>query len=405
MAAPSTIGAAGYYRATGAGFDATEAVIRMRNATRGTLAIGDRTWRLSADPDRKRLEGKFRRSVVSLRIANRTRLAGKLDGEALELVRSVLQPIAGAELAEFDAGPSADVQALMDATPDYEVEVGDSTTFWYAFGPVLYRGRLDGTARVLGIASDPGPSECLPFARRTLIGDSGQKTQGFLTKLGLTRSYALVNAFAVAMRPGARSKGLRALRTNAAIAAARHRLYDRLLEGGALQAIVAFGDVAHEAYDLWAASNPAVKAVPRFKLAHPAGVDREASGDDAALRAWRRAIGRLRKIVTPDDDGQANGPNYGDYFTELDYARIPRRDLPPMAPLYIGDDSWGRAANPRHNNCCMRPRPDDSVSLDLTPPQGQGRFIRYKFHKGELVGAKYKNGRRVAVDSFGIPRD
>ena len=54
------------------------------------------------------------------------------------------------------------------------------------------------TRRVLGIASDPGPSECLPFARRTLIGDSGQKTQGFLAKLGLTRSYVLVNAFAVA---------------------------------------------------------------------------------------------------------------------------------------------------------------------------------------------------------------
>jgi hypothetical protein len=403
MAAPSTIRAAGYYQATGAGFDAAEAVIRMRSATKGTFEIGDRTWRLSADPDRKRLEGKSGRSIVSLRIANRTRVVGKLDGEALELVRSVLQPIGDTELTEFDPGPGAAMQALLDATPDYEEAVGDSTTFWYAFGPVLYRGRLDGTARVLAIASDPGPSECLPFARRTLIGDSGQKTQGFLAKLGLTRSYVLVNAFAVAMRPGERTMGLRALRTNAALAAARHGLYDRLLEEGSLQAIVAFGDVAHEAYDLWAASNPAVKAVPRFKLAHPAGVDREGSGDDAALRAWRRAVGRLRNIVTPDADGQANVPNYGDYFTELDYARIPRRDLPPMAPLYIGDDSWGRAANPRHNNCCMRPRPDDMVSLDLTPPERQGRFIRYKYHKGQLVGAKYRNGRRVDVDAFGIP--
>src|SRR5690606_24041686 len=97
--------------------------------------IGDRTWRLSADPDRKRLEGKSGRSIVSLRIANRTRLVGKLDGEALELVRSVLQPIGDTELAEFDPGPGAAMQALLDATPDYEEAVGDSTTFWYAFGP------------------------------------------------------------------------------------------------------------------------------------------------------------------------------------------------------------------------------------------------------------------------------
>src|SRR5690606_6444939 len=97
------------------------------------------------------------------------------------------------------------------------------------------------------------------FARRTLIGDSGQKVQGFLAKLGLTRSYVLVNAFAVAMRPSQRSRALRVLRTSVAIGSARHRFYDALLEGGQLQAIVAFGDVAHEAYDLWAASNRAVK--------------------------------------------------------------------------------------------------------------------------------------------------
>jgi hypothetical protein len=112
-------------------------------------------------------------------------------------------------MAQSDAGPTGAMKALMDATPDYQSEVGDSTTFWYAFGPVLYRGRLDGSARVLCIASDPGPTECLPFARRTLIGDSGQKTQGFLAKLGPTRLYVLVNAFAVAMRPGQAARDFR----------------------------------------------------------------------------------------------------------------------------------------------------------------------------------------------------
>src|SRR5436305_34794 len=106
------------------------------------------------------------------------------------------------------------------------------------------------------------------------------------------RSYVLVNAFAVAMRPS--QKTLQVLKTNVAIRAARHGLYDRLLAGGSLQAILAFGDVAHEAYDLWAASNPSVKALPCFKLAHPGAIDRNASGHDPALRAWTAAVTKLR---------------------------------------------------------------------------------------------------------------
>jgi len=52
---------------------------------------------------------------------------------------------------------------------------------------------------VLCIASDPGPTERI--AGRTLVGDAGQRVQGFLTKLGLTHSYALVNAYAYALLP------------------------------------------------------------------------------------------------------------------------------------------------------------------------------------------------------------
>jgi hypothetical protein len=74
-----------------------------------------------------------------------------------------------------------------------------------------------------------------------------------------------------------------------------------------------------------------------------------------------------------------------------------------VTPAYVGDESWGRAANPRHNNCADRPSPDDTVSLLLTPPAGQGPFLRYHYHNGTLAGAKDKNGNNVAVDAFGIP--
>jgi hypothetical protein len=212
----------------------------------------------------------------------------------------------------------------------------------------------------------------------------------------------LVNAFAVALRPSAKTKGLKVLQDNANIMAARHALYNALLAGGP-QAIVLFGAVAHKAYDIWRASNPAVKAVPRFKLAHPAAVDRDGSGKDAALKQWKGAVTKLRKVVTADADGDAGGPNFGAFFTEVDYERIPRRDLPAAAPAYAGDDSWGRAANPRHNNCCDRPSPDDRVSLELSPAPGQGKFLRYKYAKGKLVEARDSKGKKVAVDGFGIP--
>jgi hypothetical protein len=375
----------------------------MTNDTKGRFSLGGHEWKLKGDPVAKTFHGTASGSVVDLKLVDRNQLNGTIDGSALELVRAVLRPIPAAEIAQSDPGPIGAMKTFMDATPDYEAEVGDSTTFWYAFGPVLYRGRLDGSARVLCIASDPGPAECLPFARRTLIGDSGQKTQGFLAKLGLTRSYALVNAFAVAMRPSQKTKGLQVLKTNVAIRNARQGLYDRLLEGGALQAIVTFGDVAHQAYDLWETSNPAVQAVPSFKLAHPAAVDRDGSGDDEALKGWAKAVKKLRTVVTADVDGDASGPNFGAYFTEVDYARIPRWDLPPMAPAYVGDDSWGRAASPRHNNCCERPSPDDGVSLLLAPAPGQGQFLQYRYQNGQLVEAKNKDGQNVAVDAYGIP--
>ena len=278
MAAPATVSASGIFNATRAGAAAGEAVLRMKTATAGTLSLGNKEWKLSADPAKKTYSGKASASKLALKIVKRNLLKGTVDGDTLELTRAVLRPISAAERAQSDAGPSGALKAFLDTVPDYEAAVGDSSMFWYAFGPVLYRGRLDGSARLFGIASDPGPTECLPFVRRTLVGDTGQKTQGFLAKLGLTRSYALVNAFAVALHPSKVSKAQKILQSNATLMQFRHALFDKILAGGSLQAIVAFGDSAHIAYDLWAKANAAVKAIPVVKIAHPAAVDRDGRG-------------------------------------------------------------------------------------------------------------------------------
>jgi hypothetical protein len=257
-------------------------------------------------------------------------------------------------MSEFDPGPPPAIADILDRLPPY---LPYRASFWYDWGPVFYRGRLDGSARVLCIASDPGPTERV--AARTLVGDAGQRVQGFLTKIGLTRSYVCVNAFAYALFPSAASTAV----AKTILKDPAHRQWRSDLFGGvvgpALQAIIAFGAQARTAVDLWA---PA-PAVPVIKVPHPSSHD-----EQALLDAWRLAIPQLRAIVTPDADGSTSGANYGAVFAEEDYARIPPRDLPFGVPPWLGDDAWGRAATPKHNNAVSRPSHDDRHTLIWIAP-------------------------------------
>lgn len=251
----------------------------------------------------------------------------------------------------FDPGPPSRFAAIFAACPPPP----DPKAFWTAWGPVFYRGRLDGSARVLCIASDPGPTERV--AGRTLVGDAGQRVQGFLSKLGLTRSYLCLNAFPYALFPS-RGGDARAFLTEEEQARWRNRLYDAA-RSPSLQAVVAFGANARMAVELWP-GRPDVEVV---------GVPHPSSRDNAALlKAWRAAVERLRAVVTPDPEGDASG-SYGGTFRESDYAAIPRADLPFGVPEFVGDDAWGRAARPRHNNCVRRPVPDDRHTLIWRAPR------------------------------------
>lgn len=246
-------------------------------------------------------------------------------------------------MPDFDPGPPSAVADHLAALPSYAAH---RARFWYDWGPVFYRGRLDGSARVLGIASDPGPTERV--AHRTLVGDAGQRVQGFLAKLGLTRSYVLVNAFAYALRPSQARHATPILAENAQREWRNHLL--DLVTGPSLQAVVAFGVQAQAALDMWT-DRPVGIAV--LELPHPSS--RDAS---ALVTAWRTAVTDLRSVVTPDPDGDPTLPNYGSRFAEPDYARVPPRDLPFGVPDWLGDDAWGRAARPRHHNSVARPSED-----------------------------------------------
>jgi len=255
-------------------------------------------------------------------------------------------------MIEFDPGPPAEIAGLLARLPSYAPY---RELFWHDWGPVFYCGRLDGSARVLCVASDPGPTERI--ALRTLVGDAGQRVQGLLAKLGLTRSYLCLNAFAYALYPGKSFSGVKVLKDPAHLAW-RNELFDQV-KGPQLQAIVAFGMHAQNAVSLW----PGRGALPVFLLPHPSSRDQR-----RLLDAWRDAVAQLRAIVSPDADGDPTIPNYGDKFLESDYARIPARDLPFGLPDWMGDDAWGRAASPRHYNCVSRPDPDDRHTLIWIAP-------------------------------------
>ena len=108
-------------------------------------------------------------------------------------------------------------------------------------------------------------------------------------------------------------------------------------------------------------------------------------------------------LVTADPDGDAGGPNFGDYFTEIDYARIPR-----WRPAERCADLHGQ----RRLGPCCQPAAQQLLRTPLSRRQGEpppvaagrvGEFLRYRYENGQLIGAKRKNGRKVNVDAFGIP--
>src|SRR6478672_2266593 len=111
--------------------------------------------------------------------------------------------------------------------------------FRLEWGPVFHRGRLDGTARVLVIGQDPAQHETI--ARRILVGEAGHRLQGFLAKLGIDRSYVMVNTFLYSVYgQGGGTKH----QNDAGILAYRKRWLDALVPGSQIEITVSLGELA-----------------------------------------------------------------------------------------------------------------------------------------------------------------
>src|SRR4029450_10478908 len=97
------------------------------------------------------------------------------------------------------------------------------------------RGGTEGTARILIVGQDPGQHESI--ARRILVGEAGQRVQGFLAKLAVERESGMVHAslFSVFGQSGGEKHA-----HDPAIEAYRARWFEALLGGSPIQAVISF---------------------------------------------------------------------------------------------------------------------------------------------------------------------
>lgn len=231
--------------------------------------------------------------------------------------------LAGAGTPGFDAGPSPEWDEFFAAAPlDYYKE-HPASRFRLDFGPVFYRGRLDGSGRVIVVGQDPSTNEIL--GHRVFVGRSGQRVQGFLRKLGITRSYTMLNTFLYSVF-GQFDAELQAISLEDPIRSYRNTFLDRLADENSIQAVIAVGRGGRHAVQNW----PGSEGLAVFEITHPA------ADEAAVLDSWNACLPGLQAAVDPDDDGQVDPEPYGSAFASQDEVPIPRFDFPFLLPEWHG---------------------------------------------------------------------
>ena len=230
---------------------------------------------------------------------------------------------------------------LVDRFPgDDAYPAADFRTEW---GPVFHRGRLDGSARVLVVGQDPATHEAI--CRRILVGEAGQRVQGLLGKLGITRSYVMVNAllYSVYGQSGGNRNAAKP-----AIVAYRNRWLDALAGDNELQAIISLGKLGESAVRTWLSTPTGAASsahfVPVLHPTYPESASASGSVTKAPAMArlcasWNVALDQLGPVLTPDRPTEP--VRYGSAITTEDLAPIPDFDLPPGLPAWMRSlDAW-----------------------------------------------------------------
>ena len=266
---------------------------------------------------------------------------------------------------EFDLGYQRRRYRLLVADyPDETAYPADS--FRVEWGPVFHRGRLDGTARLLVLGQDPATAETI--TRRILVGTAGQRTQGLLARLGLTRSYVMVNTFLYSVY--GQSGGTKHIK-DGAIADYRNDWLNAIVDHNEIAAIVTLGSLAQQAFEQWHATSAGATFTGRqVGILHPTypesasrnGKISHAAAMERLLADWNGALPELIGAITHPDQSPNPTP-YGAEFTPADLPPIPPDDLPAGTPGWMrSGPSWAARTGPDADT--------KRATLTVTVPRG-----------------------------------
>jgi uracil-DNA glycosylase len=251
------------------------------------------------------------RDLSTLRDASQIGVA--IDQASLEtLICALFYP-------QHDPGPNCRWERLFQSAPLDRYITFPGTPFHTHFGPVFYRGRLDGTARVLVIGQDPSSDETL--AGRIFVGTAGQLAQNLLTRLGLTRSYLMFNTFLFGVQSSSITP---ALTSDSTIVNYRNSLFDRAKATNSLTCIVTFGTHAATTAANW----PGKGTLPVVNFMHP-------TAPSGVAANWNSHFAAAHGAIVADGDGTVNSTPYST-TAPLPSTDIPRRDLPFGLPAFHG---------------------------------------------------------------------
>ena len=238
----------------------------------------------------------------------------------------------------FDTGPTGTFRTLCQKYPDDTVYKG-ADGFRSLWGPIFYRGRANGTARLLVIGQDPAQTEAV--TRRILSGQAGRRVQGFVEKLGFSKSYLMINAFVY----GIYNQNMALPHLNDPdIQAYRHKWLEAAFAPGKIEAVVTFGTPAFDAWTAFKAT-PAGQSVTAFhhnhKTLHPTA---DKPGGPITrkdlLDNWNVALQALHANIQNPDVAKPL-VLYGNDFTAAELPEIPSRDFPMgLQPWMRTTDFW-----------------------------------------------------------------
>jgi uracil-DNA glycosylase len=249
---------------------------------------------------------------------------------------------------EHDLGPTtaSGWAGLFAETPNYRglgLAVLGREVFRWHHGPMFFRGRLDGSARVVVVGQEGAQDESL--SHRSFTGGTGARMQHLLGHLGLDRSYLFLNSFVYPIF-GQYGQHLRPLAQDprSPIVAHRHRILDKAVLDGDVRLVIAVGNAAKESVATWVGAHGGSADPDHLDNASPGGLPGRlrlvgvvhpgsaSGGSTSAIKAdFQRACDRVKGWLAADpgwlpaDPGMPRNLDLPFQYTS---AAMPFRDFP-----------------------------------------------------------------------------